>query len=988
MDLEPLCEQAAGGGGDQWVTTSAAAAVGDLSFPYVSFSPGFNPTGFSPPSLPNSQAPPPAAAADAFTVAPSSQSNSTFAVPSQLSPGDYVLQCARSPFEVVSAGQEREVKRAADGHIGSNRKHINPVETSVPFKQQMMQALQIIGGSCADVLAQVWMPVVKKDGLVVLVTKEQPFVLKHCNDQLWYYRSISEQYNFAVAGGHPGLPGRVFLHHVPEWTPNVQFYSSQEFLRVKYAQEFDVRGTLAVPVFEPASHTCLAVIELVRMSEKVEYAPEIGIICQALRAVNLACSDGVEFPVQDTMHRMQTQGRQAALVEIAEVLTAVCETHKLPLAQTWVPGCHQVIDESSSKTQPKKGVGSSTSSHGNRVFLRTGDGPHYLTDHNLQGFRHACLEHFLEEGQGVAGKAFQSNQPCFVSDVKNYSKVEYPLGHYARLFSLGAAVAIRLRSMYTGTDDFVLEFFLPLKCNNSQDQQVLLNSLSVIMQRVCRSLRTVSDNELEEEKSAVHLEEGTEVDSKSPELADVAGEGALVVHASMPVEFASTQEQGVEASTSTSLAQDIANTRQRLDRRRGTTEKTIGLNVLQQYFAGSLKDAAKSIGVCPTTLKRICRQHGISRWPSRKINKVSRSLKKLQGVIDSVPVADGTLCINPHSGDLVSANVAPATMMQAQEQEEVPAGKRNLSQSCSVPPPNHCDTNTDTEQPLALKDAPLSFQAVHVSNKQSAGTGVESLKHSDENSGESTGAGHDSTNSESGERCGALLSKHESADASPTAEEPIITAGARTDMPAQNLPALAMGNGSSNRSLHERSPGRSLFSKFVGGASLGTVAGSRLSDSICAESRVHGGAGALTALKGSQGPSSSIQNASVRSSRTFGEANYVQDEPGDDRERVTVKATLGSDTVRFKLPLDAGYLELRRAIGSKLELEEQTLHLKYLDDEDEWMLLNSDADLMECIEVMQTSGAHIIKLMVHKLAKLSPTMGASTKAILILGASC
>jgi hypothetical protein len=69
--------------------------------------------------------------------------------------------------------------------------------------------------------------------------------------------------------------------------------------------------------------------------------------------------------------------------------------------------------------------------------------------------------------------------------------------------------------------------------------------------------------------------------------------------------------------------------------------------------------------------------------------------------------------------------------------------------------------------------------------------------------------------------------------------------------------------------------------------------------------------------------------------------------------------------VRFKLPLDAGYLELRRAIGSKLELEEQMLHLKYLDDEDEWMLLNSDADLMECIEVMQTSGAHIIKLMVH-----------------------
>ncbi|KAJ0561841.1 putative transcription factor Nin-like family [Helianthus annuus] len=340
---------------------------------------------------------------------------------------------------------------------------------------------------------------------------------------------------------------------VPEWTPDVQFFKPVEYPRVGHAQQYDVRGSVAS-----------------------NYASEIEDCCKALEFRNIKLSEiqGVGSSVSSSFTRNSRDPKSA------------CKSHNLPLAQTWVPCIQQ-------------GKDGSRQSETNLIHcISTMDPACYVHDPRFKIFKKHVRAPFVK-GQGVVGRAFTTNQPCYVSDVTSMTKTEYPLSHHARVFGLCGVVAIRFRSTLTGNVDYVLEFFLPVDCKDQEKQMSLLNSLSGIIENTCQNLRILTDNEL--------LEEGS-------------GEGSLV-------------NDGIK----------------RPERRRGggtKTEKTITLEMLRQYFAGSLKDAAKNLGVCPTTLKRICRQHGIQRWPSRKIKKVGSFITKDPAVMDSVQGAPGSFQID------------------------------------------------------------------------------------------------------------------------------------------------------------------------------------------------------------------------------------------------------------------------------------------------------------------------------------------------------
>lgn len=324
-----------------------------------------------------------------------------------------------------------------------------------------------------------------------------------------------------------------------------------------------------------------------------------------------------------------------------EVLTSVCKTHRLPLALTWAP-CVQ---------QGKGGCRHSDENYARCVS--TVDSACLVIDLDIMGFHEACSEHHLFRGQGIVGTAFSTNKPCFATDITAFSKTEYPLSHHARMFGLHAAVAIPLRSVYTGSSDFVLEFFLPKDCHDPEEQKQMLNSLSIVIQQACRSLYVVVDKEPEEAMlpiretiipSDVRLgkEESQKLGSPSEETSQK--ESSWIAH------MMEAQQQGKCLSVSLDYQMEEPKEEFRVtthwdsnqgglpngqvfsdfgqlqqssgpkvsvegggdsysfggrrssggrkagEKRRTKSEKTISLQVLRQYFAGSLKDAAKSIG--------------------------------------------------------------------------------------------------------------------------------------------------------------------------------------------------------------------------------------------------------------------------------------------------------------------------------------------------------------------------------------------------------
>ncbi|CAL9236764.1 unnamed protein product [Arabidopsis halleri] len=761
-----------------------------------------------------------------------------------------------------------------------------PRSLSHSLDEKMLKALSLFmesSGSGEGILAQVWTPIRTGDQYL-LSTCDQAYLL---DPRLSQYREVSRKFTFAAEANQssfPGLPGRVFISGVPEWTSNIMYYKADEYLRMKHAIDNEVRGSIAIPILEASGTSCCAVMELVTSKEKPNFDMEMDSVCRALQAVNLRTS-AIPRP------QYLSSSQRDALAEIQDVLRAVCHAHKLPLALAWIP-CRK--DQSIRVSGPKSGE---------NYILCIEETTCYVNDMEMEGFLHACLEHCLREREGIVGKAFISNQPFFSSDVKAYDISEYPIVQHARKYGLNAAVAIKLRSTYTGEDDYILELFLPVSMKGSLEQQLLLDSLSGTMQRICRTLRTVSEVG-STKKEVSNFPQITSLGNFQTRSLDSEVDSTRSIFSGM----SSEKENSITVSQG-ALEQDMSKAGTP-EKKKSTTEKNVSLSALQQHFSGSLKDAAKSLGVCPTTLKRICRQHGIMRWPSRKINKVNRSLRKIQTVLDSVQGVEGGLKFDSTTGEFIA--VGP--LIQEFDTQKGLSSHGNDAHAKRSQEDMADDTSFELHEAKFVDNA-IKLEEDIIMNQARPGSFMEINA-----SGQPWGwmAEQSGLNDSEGIKSVCNLSSLEISDGM----DPTIRCSGNIVEP--------------NKSMS------------------------------CSISDSSNGSGAV--LRGSSSTSMEDWNQMRTHNNNSGESGSTT---------LIVKATYREDTVRFKFEPSVGCPQLYKEVGKRFKLQDGSFQLKYLDDEEEWVMLVIDSDLQECLEILYGMGKHSVKFLVRDLPAPIGSSGGS-----------
>ncbi|CAI0408799.1 unnamed protein product [Linum tenue] len=336
-----------------------------------------------------------------------------------------------------------------------------------------------------------------------------------------------------------------------------------------------------------------------------------------------------------------------------------------------------------------------------------------------------------------------------------------------------------------------------------------------------------------------------------------------------------------------------------------------------------LENAAKSLGVCPTTMKRICRQHGISRWPSRKINKVNRSLTKLKRVIESVQVADGAF-------DLTPLTTSP-----------LPVAVSSISwPSCDINNGSKSAGGNGVEDQTASVGSPELPQGLKSGNASREDSAGNSTSH------------------------GSCQGSPANGESGPPAKDPDEHSPKPAGGSPLGLPFLDMKL-SAAYSIPDALVATTTEAEDepFGEMLIEDAGSSKDLQNLCSP---------LAIIEDRLPESSGTNPPTTAQTAAANNQPVLLDDPAlirGEAKKVIIKAMYKEDIIRFRISAGCGLMELKEEVGKRLKLDIGVFDIKYLDDDNEWVLIVCDADLQECIDITRSSSrCNMIRLSIHDVS--------------------
>lgn len=389
-------------------------------------------------------------------------------------------------------------------------------------------------------------------------------------------------------------------------------------------------------------------------------------------------------------------------------------------------------------------------------------------------------------------------------------------------------------------------------------------------------------------------------------------------------------------------------------------------------------------------MKRICRQHGISRWPSRKINKVNRSLSKLKRVIESVECAEGAFRLTPLSTSplpVAVGSISQPFALNGTSPQVSPGLKpyepllENKSQTSFSPGREGLVGMEEQLLGGLLRQEELIHESIGLFPAIGRGSNQSKSRSSSREASAGTPTSHGSCQGSPANGSATEKDYLGSCQGSPT--NGIVTI---KDPFSPVHEQCVKADGSPESALQPTDELKfpvacSIPDAFVmiecqepfGGMLIKDAGSSKDLRNLCpAPDTILDDQVAEYCWVNPQCPDLAPKQPTDTLAHTT-----LHVKPGQETKNVTIKATYREDIIRFRISLSSCVVELKEEVAKRLKLEVGTFDIKYMDDDHEWVLLACDADLLECMDICISSGSNMIRLSVHDIM---PSLGSSCES--------